>query len=610
MGLRNAFRGTLSVVLSFFILSFFAQHLGQPPSLAFVGVLLAMMSSLIVNDAGTHRQKVTVMMLILPAAFGLSLSILLREAPQLRIGIFLLITFFAVYLRRYGPRYLAIGFILFMAYFAPLFFPLGLQSLPWVLSAVLLSLGISFIMRFYVLPDRPRVVLRHFLKAFGYHRDELLKDLTTALEHPENQKDSRERLTQHLARLSEISVAIEIYLNNGGGQNLRSESEKLQMTLFERELDIRNLLEEARTAAAQDDLTAFSEKLRTLVQHRPPPLLSDDGLRKIERELREDRPPPPPPPAPPAGLPITTRQAIQATLATGIASYLGFSLSVDRWYWASITAFVVFAGASRGETFTRASLRVIGTLAGLVVGFVVAYLFAGHSRLEWITIVAAIFLGLASFRILYGFFTAFSFTLMLAMLFDLTGQLSLQILILRMEETVIGAFTGALVSAVILPISTRSAIHGAMARVLRDMADVLSILPLQDNEMSSRRALVGLLRNVDRDMGAVRMATAPIIRRLSFLHQPELPAALQDLNALAYYLRHLAGSAPPADPQERTAMMSKCQALAKLFTDQAEALLKSRSLTEPPVTTQDGSATAQVFLRIEQVLAEFRKRQI
>jgi uncharacterized membrane protein YccC len=48
----------------------------------------------------------------------------------------------------------------------------------------------------------------------------------------------------------------------------------------------------------------------------------------------------------PHGLALTTRQAVQVGIAASLAIVVGELVSPARWYWAVLTAFLVFAGTS------------------------------------------------------------------------------------------------------------------------------------------------------------------------------------------------------------------------------------------------------------------------
>jgi uncharacterized membrane protein YccC len=164
---------------------------------------------------------------------------------------------------------------------------------------------------------------------------------------------------------------------------------------------------------------------------------------------------------------------------------------------------------------------------------------------------------------------------MIAFLFVVIGQFSLHILVLRLEETAIGAVIGALVSAYVLPISTRATVRKALADLLATMSQVLRDLPLQPQAALSRMEVVRRLRRVDRDLQALRLAAAPITSRIPIMKQGELPMILHDASLLAHFLRHLAtapvaaGEAAGTDEVQLTLLKSE---LAERMSRIAEAL--------------------------------------
>ena len=57
----------------------------------------------------------------------------------------------------------------------------------------------------------------------------------------------------------------------------------------------------------------------------------------------------------------------------------GHLLSPDRWFWAVLTAHLLFINVrSRGETIFKGVQRLWGALAGLAVGLLVSFTFARH----------------------------------------------------------------------------------------------------------------------------------------------------------------------------------------------------------------------------------------
>src|SRR5438309_490078 len=81
----------------------------------------------------------------------------------------------------------------------------------------------------------------------------------------------------------------------------------------------------------------------------------------------------------PLGLALSTRQAIQVGIATSLAIVVGELVSPARWYWAVLTAFLIFAGtSSRGDVLSRGSQRIVGTIGGVLAGMGLAVLVSGH----------------------------------------------------------------------------------------------------------------------------------------------------------------------------------------------------------------------------------------
>ncbi|WP_279579477.1 FUSC family protein [Fodinicola feengrottensis] len=117
----------------------------------------------------------------------------------------------------------------------------------------------------------------------------------------------------------------------------------------------------------------------------------------------------------------TVRRAIQATVGCGLAILSGELLSEQRWYWAVITAFMVFVGTgSAGQTLVKGFRRVAGTLIGVVAGTVVASLLGGHLELAVVLAFVCIFAGFYALTLSYGLMVFF-ITVMLGMLYSLLG---------------------------------------------------------------------------------------------------------------------------------------------------------------------------------------------
>ncbi|GAA4812153.1 FUSC family protein [Actinomycetospora chlora] len=194
-------------------------------------------------------------------------------------------------------------------------------------------------------------------------------------------------------------------------------------------------------------------------------------------DVRPDGPAPDPPPG---GIALSTRQAVQVGVAATLAIVVGELIAPSRWYWAVITAFVVFAGTnSRGDLLSRGWGRVLGTVGGVVAGMGLAALVGGNAPLSLVLLLVCVFLALYLVRVSPSML-AFWITAVLALVYGLIGQFSVQVLVLRIEETAIGAAAAVVAAFLVLPRGTRAAfgeavgdVVDAMDRVLQEAVDRL-----------------------------------------------------------------------------------------------------------------------------------------
>ncbi|RYZ54099.1 MAG: hypothetical protein EOP07_16610 [Proteobacteria bacterium] len=625
LNLRSAFRGTLAVTASYFVMAALAKAFGSTPTLSFLAVLMTMMTVIVVNDSKLADQKITTLLVPWPAATTAVLSVALAPWAHARLAVFLIITFLAVSIRRFGPRWTGIGIVSFMAYFATLFFPFHQSDIPSIVIAIVLAIGIAFAARFWLLPDRPRRIITLYLKAFDLRLNNTLSRVAKALRSSENNpamireaEPSRDwkDVRQSFIYLNELCIAIDLFLDTNDSKSIRSKSDGFQLKLFEHEMALRRLwdysfellhLEQRpkglflNAAVAIESLrkgqltTVSEERFRALLdamknQSDDPALdnflsalknvkktldtqdFSQSDISTVVNDIKSKSQQVAAPAKAKDRLHISTRQAIQATLATTIASLLGTSLSPQRWYWASITAFMVFIGATRGETMMRAVLRILGTILGLILGFTLAYAFSGQTRLEWTLIVGCVFFGIFGARLTFGFWTAGLFSSMFALLYDILGLLNKDIIYLRLEETLIGAFIGVIVAAIVLPTSTHGVVRSALATYLRTLAGIIESLPSESPNPFARRALIRRLRSMDKELMDVRLAAAPIVGRASLMPHGGLPSALHDATMLAHYIRHLGINVDPRSELEEEEFAIACQELASGFRAEALAI--------------------------------------
>ncbi|WP_411077669.1 FUSC family protein [Streptomyces sp. cmx-10-25] len=259
-----------------------------------------------------------------------------------------------------------------------------------------------------------------------------------------------------------------------------------------------------------------------------------------------------PPPAAPAPLPgaglarPTTRQAFQATAACAVALAAGQLISHERWYWAVGTAWWIFVNtASRGETLVRGFRRVLGTVTGIAAGLLIAVPLGGAPAPTALLVAVCVF-GIFYTAPLSYSWMMFFVTVMAGLLYGLLGVLHPGLLVLRFQETAVGA-VGAAIGVALLPVTTHAATNAWIERAVTCVhtcttAAARRLAGDPDADPAPHAVELELL------LGRVRLSLAPLVHPLSPLHARKARArrVLALLDDCAREIRGLAAVA--ADP--------------------------------------------------------------
>ncbi len=167
------------------------------------------------------------------------------------------------------------------------------------------------------------------------------------------------------------------------------------------------------------------------------------------------------------------RFAIQMGIAVGAATVAGDALSGRRFYWAVIAAFITFFGTNTaGEQLRKGLFRIAGTVIGVVVGSVLAHLAGDRVWLQIIIVLVALFFGLYLFRVNYTFMTI-GITVMVAQLYVELDEFSNGLLLLRLEETALGAGVSMITVLLVLPLHVGRVARVAARQHLEALADLI-----------------------------------------------------------------------------------------------------------------------------------------
>jgi hypothetical protein len=510
--LRLALRAVLSSALGAVLLSSLASTFQRPNVSTLLGTLLGLMSSVLVRDARVAEQRLTHLLLLGPALLAVALAVVLAGHPLPSALAFLAIVFVAVYVRRFGPRATALGMIGFIGYFDATYFHAPLAELPWLLGAVVVGILSAFLVRFAIVRETPRVLLKHALDALVHQarRTEAVAEL--ALETPDQYEKLRPRMRAEINRLNDIALTIDEHLRNISVDRRIA----VRLAVLDVELAAARLARRLREALidhrreAPDPALAFPAAVAQLERAWQDPLIP--AVRGGEAVPAADLASVPSTRAPAAGeaaseLRPSTRQAIQAVVACGMASLGGHLVSENRWYWAVLTAFLVFNQVhTTFDTVVRAWHRVVGTLGGVLAGSLLAHYVAHERTLALALVFVCIFCGFYLLRVSYAWMV-FWLSAVLVLLYGLLGRDAAGLLEVRVLETLVGAVSGVAAAVAVLPARATRRVEGLLSTLLRRLEAYLAAAFV---ERRSFDELFERSRRVDAALHEFREAAEPL----------------------------------------------------------------------------------------------------
>jgi uncharacterized membrane protein YccC len=547
-----------------------------------LGAVVAMMGSMALAGTGVWPKLRTAA--FFPVAIGLGMVAGIATAAHTKVMLFAFVAvmFVAVFVRRFGFAFFFYGFMLWMGYFFASFLGASWSMLPWlVVDSVVGSVWV-LLLAVTVLRTNPRRTLWRVRRSFGARARRMALALTALLESDTDDERARARARRRLqsihAQLAEAALIIEAWSGEEGSLPPGWSAQALRRRVLDTQLALDGIalggevLVNAptrlrQTAASVPRALSLHRNAAALVHAEElerglalePPGRTSRGGRLLVESTREyvdivenpDRPPEVEPAEfspivslamgnlpgsvavardvaarggrwnPLSRLDFVSRQAVQVAVAGGLAIVLGRWLNETRYYWAVIAAFIAFTGTgSRAETFLKAGNRVLGTVVGLVAGIELAHVTQGHPRWILTTIVLSMFCGFYLLRINYAYMIFFV-TIMVAQLYTVLHEFSDQLLVLRLEETIIGAAAGIAVALLVTPLSTRDTVRQAQRDVLEALAALLDRLaghlPEDDEEPSDPEALV---RDAENQLRELSLVATPLTRPLLLANDP------------------------------------------------------------------------------------------
>lgn len=569
--LTDAFTISSAVLISALAAWAIVHFLDAEGSLISIGVFLPFLLGRMTKDPTGPKRLVTTALAIVPICLSFALALALEPWRAAAVAGFIAVAGASMWVRRFGGRATTLGSIMFFSYF---FAGIQRSGLPQLWGFVLVgtcAVAAMLLARSFALLAFPRRQITILVRELRAASAAAIATATRA-----SAGDARAKAVHRaLIRVDGIAAAITTWQSQHATARYLGCDEAAFATLV---LDARIEIDHACLACAAlarndgTDLTAALHDLRTVLSEHA---ADDDRRRAADRAAAqlerteptdamhlavvnvcratgsqqaldsvvrhpdeapaERAPAPPPQPAPKTpAQPATTaestsatpdprfwhhwrytsRMAVQVMIAALIATVAGEAISASKWYWAVLTAWLVFVGTTtRGAILTRAWRRILGTVGGLVVGYGLAVLLDGDRLglilVSVLTVFAALYFGPLRYT-----FVAFFMTVLVVMIFDLLGALDLRLLDMRLDETVVGAVIGVACAYLIFSSNSRSVLIEKTTAYFDAIDDVLgSSHAALDGADADRRVLAAVHR-LDAASSAVTTTAAAMTTAL------------------------------------------------------------------------------------------------
>ncbi len=441
---------------------------------------------------------------LIPSVGMLAVGAVLPNADAVMLPAVAIAAFLGVLAATWGARLGALGQFGFIAFYYAALMNLDAARLPGFIAAAVIAVLASTVAALLPPPERRLRVLRSGVGAVTARVDELLRPLLHAVEgsiRPERMPrlvdaDARALRTSCTTLGGRLALVSASPAHPRG--LLPDEAESLRERLFDVELawsrvaalapsvtgvdaaaraELSSALRSARAGLTDPTIAVHPSAAECAASVRPFVDALEHGVHSV-RMLRHDDAHDLAVAAadrdlagvtasglatPPAGT-AAPRRAVQAGASTGLALIGGYLISPAHPLWAAMPAYQVLQN-SAGETRLSALQRILATVLGSAVGFGLA---VAVSHLLWadFALLAVCVFAMAFVRGVSATLQTFWQTALMSLMYDALGTLSIELVQVRVLETIIGAGVAAIVAGALLPVRTRETVRAAIAGVV------------------------------------------------------------------------------------------------------------------------------------------------
>jgi uncharacterized membrane protein YccC len=475
--LLAALRATLAAVLAFVAVIVLSQFIDIPPSDRILAFAVALFIAANVRDP-TPRARLTTIAIAPFVSFASTVvATFLLPWPFVAAAIVPPLMFAIVYAATQGPRYASLGVVGLIVYFIGLVARQPPETLPMRFVVLLIAAATVVLIRGVLMRERPQAELDRLRRAIHASVDRVLHQIASAVDTGAWTDATRGALRRDVSRLGEAVMLAQARVAALGPQVPEQGSHWLHLLTIElaTERVARASLQDLGGASDRVELHALlravNDGTTPVRQSKAPLAISLALLARVMREVPStDTPQAAAAPAPATSMP-GLRSAFQTAIAAALAITSGAIVSPARWYWAAFAAYVMFQGTrSRGESIAKGIQFMVGTVAGVAIGALLATLLSGHDLLTLAMIIVAVFLAFQANLAAYGVMV-FWITIILGLTFGMFGYFAPEFLLLRLQETAAGAICGALVASFVLVRREYAATYDATIAFLRALGE-------------------------------------------------------------------------------------------------------------------------------------------
>jgi MFS family permease len=448
--LSMAVAATAATFLTVCLLLWSASGLGLGASYVIPGLMVTAIATMAVGlDTDHHHRTLTLVLMPLPAAFGLSLGTALFERPVATALGFMGLVVATLVGSMAGPRGIVLALAAIGGYYGASLVGISTADLPTYLTSTVLGTVIAVGTLQFLFRERSATTAPRMMRSV---RARATRAATAAEGRRGAELD--QAVDQFAVAVAATRTHVQTYpdawpehLRLGAGSALGTFEVRFEQALTRvrdgaspRILD--HFLSDPVVNLDWDSATTSRAAVQIAgVSHDAP---ADPGSRL----------------QPASGGRSQVSMAVQLLVAAGLAITVATLISPERWFWGVLAALVMLFGtSSAADAIGKGSRRIVGTAAALPVGAALATVTQGHVVLLIVCLVIAMFLQQYTADVAYGW-SIFFLTIFLYLVFAFTTPDPADALLVRLLETSAGAVVGLAVALLILPTRSLALLRG------------------------------------------------------------------------------------------------------------------------------------------------------